>query len=112
MVERDDTLWNKTAQNLSKVSGPVYVWAAGVHTAQLFDRTPLTRNAQIIAIVDNDSQKWGSSQANYDIISPDRFREHHKSEPIVISSYAAETKIAQSLLDVGIPAHQIIRIYS
>jgi len=112
LVARDNAQWNATTEILSGLNGPIYLWAAGVHTAQLFDRTTLESDADVIAIVDNDSQKWGQFQAGYEIISPADFRERHKLEPIVISSYAAETKIAQSLLDVGVPAHQIIKIYS
>jgi SAM-dependent methyltransferase len=112
VVARDNAQWNATAELLNGLNGPIYLWAAGVHTAQLLDRTAVEGDADVIAIVDSDSQKWGHQQAGYEIISPAEFNTRHKLEPIVISSYAAETKIAQSLLDVGIPAHQIITIYS
>ncbi|MFZ1991106.1 MAG: class I SAM-dependent methyltransferase [Alphaproteobacteria bacterium] len=112
LVARDNAQWNATSEILSGLNGPIYLWAAGVHTAQLFDRTAIESDAEVIAIVDSDSQKWGQFQAGYEIISPAEFRTRHKLEPIIVSSYAAETKIAQSLLDVGVPAHQIIKIYT
>ena len=112
LIARDNAQWNATTEILSGLNGPIYLWAAGVHTAQLFDRTAIESDADVIAIVDSDSQKWGQFQAGYEIISPAQFRQRHRLEPIVISSYAAETKIAQSLLDVGVPEHQIIKIYS
>ena len=111
LVARDDALWRGTAERIDRLDGPVYVWGAGVHTAQLFDRTDLIRGAKVKAIVDRDSQKWGMTQADRAIISPQDFLGQHDDEPVVISSFAAEAQIAGSLREAGIAAHKIVRLY-
>lgn len=111
LVARDDTLWRHTAERVDRLDGPVYVWGAGVHTAQLFDRTDLIRDAKVKAVVDRDSQKWGLTQADRAIISPEDLFAQHDDEPIVISSFAAEAQIAKSLSEAGIAVRNIIRLY-
>ena len=111
LVAHDDALWRRTAERIGRLHGQVYVWGAGVHTAQLFDRTDLIRDAKVKAIVDRDSQKWGMTQADRTIVSPDDFLARHDDEPVVISSFAAEAQIASTLRDAGIPARNIVRLY-
>ncbi len=110
LVAHDDALWGKTAQRLACVKGPVYVWGAGVHTAQLFDRTPIY--GQVKGIIDRDAQKWGSVMADHAIISPDDFFARGEDMPVVISSFAAEAQIAGSLAQAGIAARNIVRLYT
>jgi SAM-dependent methyltransferase len=109
---RDDKLWHNSARRVRHLDGPVYVWGAGVHTAQLFDRTSLLRDAQIKAIVDRDSQKWGLKQAGRDIVNPEIFFNDRSRAPVVISSYAAEAEIAKTLQDSGIANDRIVRLYT
>ena len=105
-------MWLKAAQRVGEMSGKVVVWCAGVHTAQLFDRTPLLSKTRIAAIVDRDSQKWGHTQAGTPIISPGEFLARNEDAPIVISSYAAEADIARDLAAHGVPQDRIIRLYN
>ncbi|HXC55543.1 MAG TPA: class I SAM-dependent methyltransferase [Rhizomicrobium sp.] len=109
LLAHDDALWRRSGARLAAVSGPVYVWGAGVHTAQLFDRTPIYR--QVKGIIDRDSQKWGSVLGDHAIISPDDFFARKDDAPVVISSFAAEAQIARSLADAGIAARNIVRLY-
>jgi SAM-dependent methyltransferase len=111
LLARDQASWNATSGRLRGGMGRVYVWGAGVHTAQLFDRTPLLTNANVVGIIDRDSQKWGRRQAGREIISPDDFFARHDDEPVVISSFASEAQIAQSLLNSGIAQNRIVRLY-
>ena len=111
LVARDEKLWNTTSGRLQADMGRIYVWGAGVHTAQLFERTPLLRNANVVGIIDRDSQKWGRRQAGHQIISPDDFFARYDDEPVVISSFAAEAQIAQSLADSKIAQNRIVRLY-
>jgi FlaA1/EpsC-like NDP-sugar epimerase len=111
LLARDQASWNSTSERLRGGMGRVYVWGAGVHTAQLFDRTPILQNANVVAIIDRDSQKWGRRQAGTEIISPDDFFARHDDEPVVISSFASEAQIAQSLMDRDIPRNRIVRLY-
>lgn len=109
LIAHDDALWRKTSQRLAGVRGPVYVWGAGVHTAQLFDRSPIY--SQVKGIIDRDAQKWGSVLADHTIISPSDFFERREDVPVVISSFNAEAQIAKSLSEAGIATRNIIRLY-
>lgn len=109
---RDDTLWRGVTQRLSDLSGGIFVWGAGVHTAQLLDRTPLRSQAEIVGIIDRDSQKWGRTQADCPIISPEDFLTRRGAEPVVISSYASEVEIARNLRQCGIAEDRIVRLYN
>ena len=111
LVRRDDSLWGATSRRLRDLTGPAYVWCAGVHTAQLFDRTELLKSADVLGIVDRDAQKWGHLQAERAIISPEDFRARYDEEPVVISSFASEAQIAQSLAEYGIAPKRIVRLY-
>jgi SAM-dependent methyltransferase len=110
LLAHDNALWRATGARLADVKGPVYVWGAGVHTAQLFDRTPILR--QVKGIVDRDSQKWGSTLGDHTVISPDDFFARGEDAPVVISSFAAEAQIANSLLSAGIAPRNVVRLYS
>ena len=109
LLAHDNAIWRSTSDRLAGVKGPVYVWGAGVHTAQLFDRTALS--GQVKGIIDRDSQKWGSRLGDHTIMSPDDFFARREDAPVVISSFAAETQIARSLADAGIASRNIVRLY-
>lgn len=110
LIAHDDAIWQATRARLAEVAGPVYVWGAGVHTAQLLDRTPVY--GKIKGVIDRDSQKWGSMLADHAIISPDAFFARAEDVPVVISSYNAERQIAQSLSEAGVAARNIVRLYT
>jgi SAM-dependent methyltransferase len=112
VIARDDNLWNNSAKRLRHLDGPVFVWGAGVHTAQLFDRTPLLEQAAVKAIIDRDSQKHGLEQADRPIIAPEAFFAESKDEPVVISSFAAEAEIAAALAKAGVAQDRIVRLYT
>jgi SAM-dependent methyltransferase len=108
---RDEGLWQSVSDRLDTVSGGIFIWGAGVHTAQLLDRTPLLKQAQIVGIIDRDDQKWGRTQAGRPIISPDEFLNGRGSEKVVISSFNAEGEIALALRKSGIAEQRIVRLY-
>jgi len=109
LLAHDNALWRATGERLAGVAGPVYVWGAGVHTAQLFDRTAIY--PKVKGIIDRDSQKWGSALGDHTIISPDDFFARGEDMPVVISSFAAEAQIARSLLDAGVAPRNVVRLY-
>ena len=109
---RDDTLWWGVTQRLREISGGIFIWGAGVHTAQMLDRTALLAHAEILGVVDRDSQKWGHTQADRPIISPEDFLSRHGTEPVVISSFASEIEIAKNLRQCGIAEERIVRLYN
>ncbi len=110
-AQRDAAIWKKADDPLNPVTGPIYIWGAGIHTAQLLDFTSLGKHAQIIAIVDRDSKKWGNSFAGFPIISPDALFAAADAAPIVISSYVSEAAIMRGLLDGGVAPARIVPIY-
>jgi SAM-dependent methyltransferase len=111
LMAHDNALWSNTATRVGGALGRVYVWGAGVHTAQLFERTPLLQNADIVGIIDRDNQKWGRRQAGREIVSPNDFFDRYDDEAVVISSFAAEAQIAQSLAEARIAQNRIVRLY-
>jgi FlaA1/EpsC-like NDP-sugar epimerase len=111
-VERDIQLWAQTEQRLSGLNGPVFLYGAGIHTAQLLHHTAFARHADIIAVVDRDTKKWGQRLAGIPVIDPQQLFQHPQKAPIVISSYVSETAIVQTLLAGGIAPSRIKPLYS
>jgi SAM-dependent methyltransferase len=107
---RDEALWTATAARLAHLAGPVFLYGAGIHTAQLLDRMDLT--PRIIAIADRDSKKWGQSQAGKPVISPAELFAHPAQVPIIVSSYVSERPIVEALLAGGVAPVRIVPLYS
>jgi SAM-dependent methyltransferase len=111
VAERDAMLWRQTAQRLAAVTGDVVIWGAGVHTAQLLFHTPLARQARIKLIVDRDSQKWGHQLGPYPIAAPSEIKPGPNGPTVIVSSYAFESQIRDTLLGMGVAANRIITLY-
>jgi SAM-dependent methyltransferase len=109
---RDAELWAGTGRRLAACTGPVFLYGAGIHTAQLLDHTDLGNRAHIVAVADRDSKKWGQTLAGSPVISPDDLFHDHSDRPVIISSYASERTIVRALLEGGIAASRIIPLYS
>ena len=107
---RDDALWNATTARLQNLREPVFVYGAGIHTAQLLDRTPLAPH--IIAIADRDAKKWGQTQAGRPVISPAELFAHPAQAPVIISSYVSEKNIVRALLSGGLAPSRIVPLYA
>jgi SAM-dependent methyltransferase len=107
---RDDALWTATAKRVARFEEPIFLYGAGIHTAQLLDRTDLA--PQIIAIADRDSKKWGQSQAGKPVISPAELFAHPVQAPIIVSSYVSEGPIVEALLAGGVAPSRIVPLYS
>jgi len=111
-VERDSQLWQKTERRLSNLHGPVFIYGAGIHTAQLLDHTDFARQVDIIAIADRDPKKWGQKLAGIPVIGPDELFRHPQRVPVVVSSYVSERAIVNALLAGGVAPSRIRPIYS
>jgi SAM-dependent methyltransferase len=107
---RDKAIWTATARRVARIRKPVFLYGAGIHTAQLLDRTDLT--SRVIAIADRDTKKWGKTQAGKPVISPAQLITHPIQAPVVISSYVSERQIVADLLEGGIATSRIIPLYS
>lgn len=108
---RDKAFWDATSRKLADISGPVFLYGGGIHTAQLLDHTGLAARAQVIAIADRDSKKWGQTLAGHPMISPAQLLEDGRDAPVIISSYVSERAIARALLDGGLAAGRIRTLY-
>jgi SAM-dependent methyltransferase len=109
---RDAALWTGTDKRLQTCRGPVFVYGAGIHTAQLLQNTGLVRRNPVLAVVDRDAKKWGQSLAGFPVISPEQLTRDPREAPVVISSYCSEKAIARSLMEKGIAASRIVTLYS
>ena len=110
-VVRDAARWKKMRERLAELSGEVFIWGAGVHTALLLFHTNLTDYATVAAITDRDSQKWGHTQAGVAVISPEDLLARASTAPIIVSSYYSEREIAHSLRQAGVSPDRIITLY-
>jgi len=108
----DDALWAATTERLKPIRRQAFLYGAGIHTAQLLDRTGFAGQADIIAVADRDSKKWGQTLAGIPVIGPQQLFQHPQKAPIVISSYGSEPEIVQTLLEGGIVPSRIKTLYS
>jgi len=111
-VARDAALWDGTRRRLANVSGAAFIYGAGIHTAQLLDRTDLAQRIDVIAIADRDSKKWGQNLAGNSVISPDDLFAHRQQAPVIISSYVSERAIMCALVKAGVAPARIVPLYS
>ncbi|HWU54066.1 MAG TPA: class I SAM-dependent methyltransferase [Rhizomicrobium sp.] len=107
---RDKLLWTATALRVACIQEPVFLYGAGIHTAQLLDHTGI--GPKIIAIADRDRKKWGQTQAGKTVISPAALFAHPSPAPVIVSSYVSEKHIMATLLEGGIAPSRIIPLYS
>jgi hypothetical protein len=107
---RDKLLWTATTLRMACIQEPVFLYGAGIHTAQLLDHTGI--GPKVIAIADRDSKKWGRTQAGKIVISPAELFARPSRAPVVISSYVSEKQIMSALLEGGIAPSRIIPLYS
>jgi SAM-dependent methyltransferase len=106
---RDAALWAATAERLTRIQTPAFLYGAGIHTSQLLDHTDLA--PRIIAIADRDPKKWGQMLAGKPVISPAELAAHPQPAPIIISSFVSEKQIIDALLANGIAASRIVPLY-
>lgn len=110
-VARDRALWAQAQSKLAAANGEAFIWGAGVHTAQLLDRTSLRRRLHIPAMIDRDPQKWGKTMDGVPVMSPEALFAGPSRAPIIVSSYFAQAEIVRSLLSAGIEPGRILRLY-
>ena len=109
---RDAALWARTDQRLAACTGPVFVYGAGIHTAQLLENTGLVRRNPVLAVVDRDAKKWGQTLAGFPVISPEQLVRDPRPASVVVSSYCSEKAIARGLVEKGIAGSRIVTLYS
>ena len=108
---RDAALWANAKARLGTVTGEAFIWGAGVHTAQLLDKTGLAQQLKIVAIADRDPQKWGLKLGTIPVISPETLLGRPSEAPIIVSSFFAEAEIIATLRQAGVRAGRILPLY-
>lgn len=109
--ELDRNAWSQHNETIKRATQDVFVWGAGIHTAQLFDETDLLSAKNVVGVIDSDHQKWGKKQGDLDIISPDEFMKLSRQNSVIVSSKFAEEPITKTLLDMGVERDRIITLY-
>jgi len=92
--QRENENWNKIGVMLiNKIPKhePVYIWGGGTHTTQLLANTNISKELNIIGILDSSSTKFGKMLGNYSI--QEVTEEILSKNTIIISSYASENEI-------------------
>ncbi len=88
----------------------VYIWGAGVHTAQLFARTALKSYLKVRGLLDSSPARWGKSLGGLMCFDPGEV-ELGPRDTIVISSYASEAEIYDALLPLRACGVSVVRLY-
>ncbi len=105
--------WEKIEQRIKKKlkrDTEVYVWGAGVHTSQLFANTEIKNWLSIKSLIDSSPTKWGKKIGNLKCSSAEGC-DLIKGDTILISSFASEQEIYESLAIYKRNGVAIERIY-
>lgn len=88
----------------------VYVWGAGIHTSQLFTFTDLRKYLSIKGLLDSSPTKWGKQFGDLKCYSPDSM-DLKVGDTIIISSYASEDEIYESLKKYCRKGIVVVKLY-
>jgi len=111
--ERDKASWKRIELKLKQkveCGTAVYIWGAGIHTSQLLANTELKSYLQIKGLLDSSPTKWGRNFGSMTCYSPDN-GSLKKGDTVLISSYASEQEIYDSLKSYQGKGINIIKIY-
>ena len=87
----------------------IAVFGAGFHTQELLRRTRL-REAGVVALIDNDRQKQGQTILGLPVIAPSGIGDA-APDVILISSYAFQDEIYDSLADEQSLGRAVVKLY-
>ena len=88
----------------------MHIWGAGIHTSQLLANTDLKSYLQIKGLLDSSLTKWGRNLGSITCYFPDNVS-LKKGDVILISSYASEQEIYDSLDKYRGKGINIIKLY-
>ncbi len=112
-IEKEKQVWNKIKSTLNLTLNPnnrIFVWGAGIHTSKLNFHTQLFDNFKISGIIDSDPQKHGLDFLNIKILDPKKI-DFITGDQIVISSYASENEIYNSIAHLKNNGVIILKLY-
>ena len=87
----------------------LFLWGAGIHTSQLLANTNLLKVCKISGLIDGSNLKWGIKQGDWIVKDPNCI-DWKRGDAILISSYASEEEIHESLAylrDVGVKTYRL-----
>ena len=88
----------------------VYIWGAGIHTSQLLAFTGLRDRLAIQGLVDSAPLKWGTTLGRYGCVGPEDV-ELATGTTVILSSFAAEAEIFDSLAAARDRGLAVVRLY-
>ena len=88
----------------------VYLWGAGIHTSQLLAFTGLRERLTIRGLIDSAPLKWGTTLGRYGCVGPEDV-DLAAGTTVILSSFAAETEIYDSLAEKRARGLTVVRLY-
>ena len=98
----------QTIECLAASRQPILVWGTGAHTQRLLAMSSLGK-VNIAAFVDSNPKYQGRQLHGRPVLSPESLTSH--SEPILISSYAAQKEIALQIRETLRLDNELIELY-
>src|SRR5579864_2768829 len=98
----------RTIENLAATGQPIVVWGTGAHTQSLLAMSALGK-VNIAAFVDSNPKYQGQQLHGVPICAPESLA--GRTEPILISSYAAQQEIAQQIREKLRLGNELILLY-
>ncbi len=87
----------------------IAIYGAGDHTEQLLCETNLNR-ADVIALVDGDSSKWGDDLFGIPVVAPERLPDLDVGA-VVISSYDFQEEMRANVERICRPGPELLMFY-
>lgn len=112
-IQNEKQVWDKIKTTLHLKLNPdnrIFVWGSGIHTSKLHFYTKLFDDFKISGIIDSDSQKHGLNFFNIEISDPKKIK-FIANDQIIISSYASENEIYDSIKDLQNNGVTVLKFY-
>jgi len=108
ILGRQEARINKVLARVRKlVNHSIFIYGAGEHTADLLSRVKFNK---VMGLIDSNPMYRDKRMYGYVVFSPILLTAV-SYDYILISSYASEISIKESLLTLGIPANKIVTMY-
>ncbi len=113
-LDRDSAAFQVVEQRIKRSIVPaaeVYIWGAGVHTAQLFANTDIKEYLDIKGLLDSSKSRWGKQVGGFICFEPAQLGLGAK-DTIIISSFASEAEIYDALRPLRDRGVKVVRLYA
>ena len=105
-----EDLRKRIARRLTPLKGRrIYIWAAGTHTAMLY-QLRLLDDVRVEAIVDSNVNYQGNLIYGVPIIAPEALKER-ENLPIVVSSQNAQEAIRRQIVETMQLSNEVVTLY-